>query len=49
MKGHGQLSRNERFRTCGDFHYLVFWTKNENFEHFPFIRNVKEDLGPDGG
>ena len=41
--------RNEHLRTCPNFHYLDILLSHKYFRYFPLTRNVKVNLGPDGG
>ena len=41
--------RSEHLRTCPNFHYLDILLSHKYFRYFPLSRNVKVNLGPDGG
>ena len=41
--------RSEHLRTCPNFHYLDILLSHKYFRYFPVTRNVKVNLGPDGG
>ena len=41
--------RSEHLRTCPNFHYLDIFLSHKYFRYFPLTRNVKVNLGPDGG
>ena len=41
--------RSEHLRTCPNFHYLDILLSHKYFRYFPLTRNVKVNLGPDGG
>ena len=41
--------RSEHLRTCPNFHYLDILLSHKYFRYFPLTRNVKVNIGPDGG
>ena len=41
--------RSEHLRTCPNFHYRDILLSHKYFRYFPLTRNVKVNLGPDGG
>ena len=41
--------RSEHLSTCPNFRYLDILLSHKDLRYFPLTRNIKVNLGPDGG